>query len=1225
MSLPDLPSPDPTLTIASYLQPGIIPHPFTATPETTVAETIALMVQTPTPDPNGLGTLEPLRHHWRRGCVLVLAEGQLVGIVTRGDLLRLQLQDQDCGAWPLHQVMTQPVMTLALSDVQTLLTPLFFLHNQGISHLPLLVDNQVVGLVTPESLSYALAQSYNCQSCDHQILQAQQAESEKRLSEVLNQAIAGIIRIRLYEDFSFEYDYISPHCEKNFGYTVAELMENPRLWASRVHPEDWETVVEPLFRNVVQHRDKDTHTYGMEYRFYRKDGSIQWLCGKQAVQWDGDLHCWRMTIVDTDIQHRKSTELALTAKTAEIDRFFSLSIDLLCIANLKGEFVRLNQEWEVVLGHPLTQLEGAYFLEYVHPDDVSTTLQAFNRLLQGQDLTFFVNRYRDSHGQYHWLEWRAVPCDDLIYAAARDITDRKASELRIAEVNQRLTLAKNSAQLGIWEYDVEADRLIWDTRMFQLYDIDPDTFGARYDTWVNALHPDDRHPMQERITLALQGQREFHVEFRVVWPDGSIHHIEAHATVLRDNQHNPYRMIGVNWDISERKQIEQQLTTLSRIASQTTNGVLITDANGLIQWANEGFTRISGYTLGDVKGQSPGQVLYGIETELKTIAQTHTGLTHQHQFQTEIRNYRKTGEPYWISVTCNPLLDDRGQVQGYMVFETDITDQKESALQLARQQELLEAMSRLGRIGAWELDLRTNQLYWSPMTKEIHEVPPDYEPSVTSAIEFYKDGHSRNAISQALQEAIEAGIPWNFELELVTSTGKTIWVAAAGQAEFQDGICVRLFGSFQDISDRKLVEHELQRATRKAQAAVEAKSTFLAMMSHEIRTPMNGVIGMLSLLQRTPLNPDQRSQARIALTSAESLLALINDILDFSKVEAGKLDLETIEFDLHSQLGDLAKALALKAQEKNIELILDLRNLAPVQVKGDPGRVRQILNNLVGNAIKFTEQGQVVLSGRFTEPDPQGQGWFEASVMDTGIGIPANKLHGLFDAFTQVNSSVTRKYGGTGLGLAICQKLATLMGGHIDVESQLGKGSCFTCRIPLHIGQPRQSPVENLTQVKAHWQNQVILVVQGNATSREILAKQLRDWGIEVVAIADGATAMAVCKRQAFKLVMVDLNIPDMDGIDLVQRLQTHAPLVPILLIGNPLALDCDITTPDQTNMPGIRGCLAKPVHPDDLWRALAQLCEVPKAMVTQGSLPSAPKGSGSDPILDHEFCWPSP
>jgi len=470
----------------------------------------------------------------------------------------------------------------------------------------------------------------------------------------------------------------------------------------------------------------------------------------------------------------------------------------------------------------------------------------------------------------------------------------------------------------------------------------------------------------------------------------------------------------------------------------------------------------------------------------------------------------------------------------------DVTDCVAADAARSKELRLLRRQSRLANVGGWEVDLRTNEYSWSEQIFHLYGLEPGTHVNETTAMPAYTD-EARALLRAATEKASKDGAPWDLELPIRTPQGVDLWVRIRGEVEHEDGAPARAVGMLQDVTARRQIEVQLREARSKAEAASEAKSEFLANMSHEIRTPMNGIIGMTDLLLETELTESQRDFAETVGNSAHALLTVINDILDFSKIEAGKLELECIDMDMRDTLHDVGRLLAIQAHAKELELTIRVDPEVPDRVRGDPGRLRQILLNLGGNAIKFTRHGEISIDVQALEADDADDRdtHLRIEVRDTGIGIPESRLHALFLPFSQVDSSTTREFGGTGLGLSIVRRLVELMGGGTGVESQEGVGSrfWFTAKFARAETLPTAAPTVPLAL-----RNLRVLVVDDNATNRRVLAAQVEQCGCVPLCAASAADALQLMHTQAqsgtpFEVALVDHQMPGEDGATLGRRI----------------------------------------------------------------------------------------
>jgi two-component system sensor histidine kinase/response regulator len=505
---------------------------------------------------------------------------------------------------------------------------------------------------------------------------------------------------------------------------------------------------------------------------------------------------------------------------------------------------------------------------------------------------------------------------------------------------------------------------------------------------------------------------------------------------------------------------------------------------------------------------------------------------------------RKDGTTIYADINASRLVIDGKDCS--VGFFTDITARKQAEEALARERTLLRTVIDHLPDNVFFKDTQSRIVLDNPAHRQLLGAASQEEVSGKTDSDFFPPELASRYYADE-QAIIASGQPLiSFEEPTVDQKGDRHWLLTT-KVPLRDaqGQILGIVGINHDITRIKRAEEEMARAKELAEAASHAKSEFLAIMSHEIRTPMNGIIGMTELALDTDLTPEQRDYLGMVKDSADTLLTLINDILDFSRIEAGKLDLEITEFDLPDTLDSTLKALAVRAHQKGLELACRVPPEIPSQLLGDPGRLRQIILNLVGNAIKFTERGEVVASVEADSVSDDSVN-LHFAVVDTGIGIPKEKQQLIFEAFAQADSSMTRRYGGSGLGLAISSRLVEMMGGKIWVESQVGEGSTFhfTARFGRRKSVARPATRRDTSQLR----DLPVLVVDDNPTNRRILDAMLKHWQMEPT-LAEGGeaglAAMRLAKQsgKAFPLVIVDSLMPDMDGFALIARIKEDPAL----------------------------------------------------------------------------------
>ncbi len=700
---------------------------------------------------------------------------------------------------------------------------------------------------------------------------------------------------------------------------------------------------------------------------------------------------------------------------------------------------------------------------------------------------------------------------------------------------------------------------------------------------------------------------------------------------------------------------EDLTARLANVARLTPHAIVLCDAAGRIDWVNDGFTAMTGFDLAEAAGRTPGALLQCPETDPATIAMMSACVAAGEGFRVEVFNCAKDGRRFWLDLDVRPTFSARGELDGFMAIQADITAARNDRNRLNSTSVALKAVGRLARLGAWEVDVVQQVVRWSPELADLLGRPYVVEGALDTLNVYAPE--VQEAVQAHIGQAIKTGERIDFEAPAITGSGERIWLRVMGEPRMVDGRCVALHGASQDVTaqreavaelreserfgrgvidglaalltvidetgaiiaansafrklgaevaqadvypmgrnlfevfDRlpggrgksltrgvkrvlaggadtfayayqsrsgewfrltaarfqgagpvrcvvitqsiedlkrsekrlKALNVSLKRARDDANAANAAKSAFLATMSHEIRTPLNGVLGMAQAMARDELSDRQRERLTVVRQAGETLLALLNDLLDLSRIEAGRLELEDGLIDIESLMTGVQATFTTLASEKDVSFQLAVSPKALGLWRGDPTRVRQVVYNLVSNAVKFTARGEVRVAVR------REAGALVFEVADTGPGIAEDRLGSLFHKFVQEDASTTRRYGGSGLGLAICRELATLMGGEVGVVSSVGEGSTFTVRLPLSRAEGAL-PASVSMEIAAPSGDLRILAAEDNPMNQLVLKTLLAQLGVEVRCVNDGQAACAAAAEQEWDVILMDVQMPVMDG-----------------------------------------------------------------------------------------------
>lgn len=886
--------------------------------------------------------------------------------------------------------------------------------------------------------------------------------------------------------------------------------------------------------------------------------------------------------------------------------------------DVSGACTFTNPRWQDIYGLSADQALGSGWSDALHPDDRDRVFAAWAAYAAAG--TLFDEEFRIRHlgGAERVVRSKAQPYRTPEGAlqghvgSVEDITDARLLQDRLMASEARLRQLYERTPAMLHSIDAEG-------RLLSVSDAWLAKLGYRRDDVIGQaslafLTESSAVRAREEVLPAFFLSGHCHrVPYQMRCLDGRILEVELSAILERDESGRPVRSMAILEDVTEQMADKRALEAERQRLANILDGM----AAGTWEWNvqtgevrfNERWADIVGWSLAELAPLSirTWESLAHPEDLARSAEALERHFRGESAFYSlEARMRHRQGHWVWVLDRGRVLTRlPSGEPEWMFGIHVDITGLKQQEAALRRSEAFLSRAGQVAGVGAWELDVNQSLLTWSAQTRRIHAVDDGYVPTVDSAINFYAPA-ARDLISKAVTRAMELGEGFDLELPLIRADGVSVWVRAVGAAEQESGRTVRLIGAFQDVTERKRIEQSLDEARRRAEAASMAKGDFLANVSHEIRTPLNAVQGFAYLLSATALNEDQRHMVDRLQSAAATVLDTINGVLDLSKIEAGGLSLESGPIDLRACVAGVVEIEDVRSRQKGIELRVQVDPTVP-QVLGDALRVRQVLLNLVSNAIKFTHVGHVSVTLAWQRDRAGGQGIAILSVADTGIGMSEETVRRLFEPFFQADSSSARLFGGTGLGLSIVHRLVALMGGQVVVDSAVGQGSRFEVRVPFVEAQPKAGHAPVPKPVNADKSGSLagctLLLADDSDINREVVRRILEKHGARIVEVQDGLQAVAAAEA-GVHLVLMDLQMPGVDGLEATRQIRSRmgarSPRV--------LALTAGATDEKRAQAieAGMVGFVTKPFIPQALVDAIASALDRPSSVHVAGQVESA-------------------
>jgi PAS domain S-box-containing protein len=986
-------------------------------------------------------------------------------------------------------------------------------------------------------------------------------------------------------DTSGNIQYVNPAFTRMTGYSKEEAAgQNPRILKSGRNPPG---LYEELWATI-----RCGGTWRGELVNRRKDGSFYTEKMDIAPVRAANGETVSYIAIKEDVTGRRAAEEAQRFLASIVEN----SEDGIVGYTRSGIIRTFNRGAEVLSGYRAEEAIGKHVSMLLAPAELQQLPALTATVLEGKTISQYKTIALRKDGAKVSVSVTANPILNAagevvaVSTVVRDISEHKRTE----ESRALLASIVESSDDAIVSVSLDGAIVSWNGGAERLTGYSAEEVLGRQGCM---LLPPDRCTEQQDLLAQVrtgQGVRQFETVRRR--KDGSEVAVSLTVSPVRADTGEVAGASVISRDISERRRVEHKLRDSEerfRNAFESAPfGMCLSGTDGRFLQVNSALCEMLGYTGPELLRMRWGQLTHpdDLGPSLQMAQRLLSGESRIEEL--EKRYLHSSGSVVWALTRVSLARDGKGAPLYFVTHLQDIGERMRTAAAMRQSEEQYRSLIANIPDVVWTVGGDRRYKFVSPSIEKLlgYSAAEYYEGGMSLWSEaIHPDDAARvRAASDAL---LISGKPYDMEYRVRRKTGEWIWVHVRALKTYRKDGMQYADGLLSDVTGRKNAEEAMQRARETAEAASRIKSEFLANMSHEIRTPMNGVIGMTELVLDTPLTSEQREYLGNVKSCADSLLGIINDILDYSKIEARKLLIEPIEFDIRKSVGMALKAMGVRCGEKNLELICNFDTSVPYVVRGDPGRLRQVLINLAGNAIKFTEAGEVEVRVRRESTDDEEEVRLHFAVRDTGIGIASDRQEAIFDAFVQADPSASRRFGGTGLGLAISSQLVKMLGGRIWVESEVGKGSTFHFTVSMGRVNGREGCVPRSGM--AALAGLRVLIVDDNSTNGRLLKQMLRGWGMAVELSGNGHTALAALLHASavgkpFTLAIIDGQMPGMDGFAVAERIKGSADLENTNIIM--LTSGARGGTEGQSRNAGAAVCLSKPAVETELLDAILQV-----------------------------------